>query len=159
MTISENDLKFIAGTVKVINNKVRKYLGQEESKQEVPTVAVQESLDSDFNPEESWKRWKKSKLETGWTLCAPDEYDQEQKKHPNLVEEYKDLPESEKVKDYVFFAICEASERAINRERDRETQSAPLPPEAPNVAGEKVTLTASDIGTIKLNEDGTEEIT
>lgn len=96
-----------AEAVKKANDEVRKLFGQEPSHQEVPVQVVRDVMNNDcpLEPEESWKRWKKSRLEAGWQL---GKYDQAKKTHPNLIDKYDDLPFDEKVKDFVFWATIKA---------------------------------------------------
>ena len=60
----------------------------------------------DFDTEKQWHEWKESKRDDGWTYG--NVYDPLHKIHPNLVENYSDLPESEKHKDFIFMSSVAA---------------------------------------------------
>ena len=112
--ISERDMLFIAEIAKDINNTIRKVFQQEASNVPVSKEAIENRLIYQLDPQQSWKRWKKARLEAGWKLGP---YDQEKKTHPNLIEDYNLLPFSEKVKDYTFFAVVETARRILAKER------------------------------------------
>lgn len=56
-------------------------------------------------PSASHDSWLKEKREAGWTYGAVK--DPEKKEHPCFVP-YEDLPAEQKMKDYLFGAICKA---------------------------------------------------
>ncbi len=56
-----------------------------------------------ITPEESHKNWMKDKLESGWKY-GPIK-DPEKKEHPCMVP-YEELPLEQRVKDYLFAAVC-----------------------------------------------------
>jgi len=58
------------------------------------------------SPEELHKRWIEDYQAMGWTYG--DEYDPDQKKHPDLVP-WSALGEKERAKDAVFLALCEVA--------------------------------------------------
>ncbi len=70
-------------------------------------------LETDRTPQESHASWMKQKKEEGWTYGAFK--DPENKKHPCICE-YDLLPETQRVKDYLFKAVIEST---------RETKAAP----------------------------------
>lgn len=57
------------------------------SKSELPT------------PEEMWLEWKTYKLKSGWTKGI---YSVNDKTHPNLLDEYDELSDIDKMKDRIF---------------------------------------------------------
>ena len=56
-------------------------------------------------PEDSHKSWLKQKTEEGWKYGEVK--DTEKKEHPCFVP-YEQLPESQKVKDYIFLSVVTA---------------------------------------------------
>ena len=62
-------------------------------------------------PAELHQSWLNFKISHGWTL-GPTK-DEDLKEHPSLVP-YEDLPESQRLKDHVFYAIVHAmTERGV----------------------------------------------
>jgi RyR domain len=61
--------------------------------------------DPSLTPAEMHDNWAKFKVEDGWTYG--EEKDTEKKTHPQLVP-YEDLPEEQRVKDYLFQGIVRA---------------------------------------------------
>lgn len=65
--------------------------------------AVSNAIDSKlYSPAEAHKQWSTWMLAQGW---EHGEYNRDEKKHPNLIP-FEQLPESEKVKDILFIAVC-----------------------------------------------------
>lgn len=113
----EKELKKWGEVAKNVNNVFRKYFGQEESKVEFSQESIAKCVSKVliakekgvFDPKKSWESWKEERRSQGWTH---GEYDQEKKTHPNLIENYEDLPFEEKVKDYTFHAVILALHEA-----------------------------------------------
>lgn len=106
-----------ADVAKNINNALRAYLGQEESKIPIDVKALTKVLEENegrypLDPEASWKRWKKLRLEQGWVYN--EKYNQELKHHPNLVDHYEELPLNERVKDFVYWAVVNTALEVSN---------------------------------------------
>jgi hypothetical protein len=57
----------------------------------------------DITAEDMWESWCEFKENAGWKLGEVK--DVEKKTHPNLVDDYMDLPEMERKKDELFVAI------------------------------------------------------
>jgi hypothetical protein len=53
-------------------------------------------------PSDAWENWKAFKINDGWTHGAVKDLDA--KTHPNLVDNYEDLPETERHKDLLYLA-------------------------------------------------------
>jgi len=69
-------------------------------------VGVEQALNyPEISPEELHDNWVYFKLGTGWTYGEEKNIDK--KTHPSLIP-YKDLPETEKVKDHLFRAVVNA---------------------------------------------------
>ena len=113
--------ELIAQIAHIINNDLRAYFGQEPSRVKLNTSAVIESVaQTKLDPEQNWLLWKRTRLNDGWVYG--EKYDQDKKVHPNLVENYEDLPEKEKVKDYVYWAVvksCVLYADAVRRTKER----------------------------------------
>lgn len=67
-------------------------------------TGVEKHLENPMTPEESHKSWMAYKAAEGWVYGK--EKDIEKKTHPCMVP-YEELPSSQKVKDYIFKAICD----------------------------------------------------
>jgi hypothetical protein len=77
-------------------------LSQEDKEHYIHAVA--NAIDSKLeSPQEAHKQWSTWMLAQGWEFG--EQYDREGKKHPNL-RPYDQLPETEKVKDILFIAVC-----------------------------------------------------
>ena len=100
---------------KSVNDELRKHFGQKPSPVKASGKAAQYMYENSFplDPEASWKRWKKERLEQGWVYGW--EYDAEKKTHPNLTESYSALNFNERTKDYVFWAVCKAAFAALDK--------------------------------------------
>ena len=117
-----------AKIAKDINNKLRAFLGQEKSNVDVDaralfTVLFQHGMQYPLDPKASWERWKKHRSMAGWTYSPT--YNQELKQHPNLVDNYDQLPFGEKVKDFTYWAVVNATLKACkdaNKEVRHESQ-------------------------------------
>jgi hypothetical protein len=57
------------------------------------------------SPSTSHEMWMQEKCKTGWTYGPVK--DAEKKEHPSLVH-YSQLPHEERIKDYLFGAVCAA---------------------------------------------------
>jgi len=62
-------------------------------------------LNTDVTPELSHASWMLQKLSNGWKFGPVK--DPEKKEHPCMVP-YKDLPLEQRVKDYLFIAVCKS---------------------------------------------------
>ena len=79
-------------------------LSWSESSQEIRDATihgVKKILESHYQPtpEQMWNEWKQYKLKAGWSKGC---YSVENKTHPNLVEEYEELSEIDRMKDRIF---------------------------------------------------------
>jgi len=61
-------------------------------------------LESKLTPEQSHENWMEEKISNGWKYGETK--DAEKKTHPCLVP-YNQLPQEQKIKDYLFKAICD----------------------------------------------------
>ena len=111
----EDKCLLVGEIAKKVNDQLREHFGQKPSPVPVSGKAAQYQYDHNFplDPEASWKRWKKERLEQGW-VYGPT-YNAENKTHPNLVETYATLPFEEKIKDFTFWASCKAAFAALDR--------------------------------------------
>lgn len=99
--------ELIAQIAHIINNDVREYFGQEPSRAPINNSTIISTVaQKKLDPEANWEAWKKARLDDFWKFGKT--YDQKNKIHPNLVEKYDDLPEKEKIKDYVYWAVIKA---------------------------------------------------
>lgn len=65
---------------------------------------VQAILSGDVtSPEQSHENWKRFKIADGWTYGPVK--DAETKTHPCIVDNYEDLPEVDRHKDVLYFAV------------------------------------------------------
>ena len=89
-----------------INNDVRHHFGQIRSTMQGTKGGVEFNLNQPLNPEASWKSWKIDRGLHGWQYGPV--YDDKRLIHPNIVENYSDLPQLEQVKDFVHWASINA---------------------------------------------------
>jgi len=66
---------------------------------------------NEATPEESHKNWLDQKVAEGWKYGEVK--DVEKKEHPCCVD-YSELPQDQKVKDYIFSSIVDAFKRSKN---------------------------------------------
>ena len=105
-----------------LNNRYRQEINQEPTTQSKEAFknhckSVEKTIETygcyPLDPVRSWERWKKCRLAEGWTYSPT--YDAENKKHPNLVEHYHLLPESERTKDIIHWAAIEAATQMFDQ--------------------------------------------
>ena len=120
-TLSGKDLAAIGAVCQQVNNYVRKYYRQEESKVPIPAQVVKAVLESrSFCPRKSHAAWRAARLKAGWKAGA---YNQKKKRHPNLkAAGWDDLPFKERVKDWTFYASLMGAAIAIQFKYDEAAQ-------------------------------------
>lgn len=103
-----------------LNLALRAYFGQDDGLAK-PSAnlgkVIKEALKDGvypLDPKASWERWKEMRLAEGWKFDPA--YNKEKKTHPNLVIDYSSLPESERIKDYTFWAAVNAVIKAAEKE-------------------------------------------
>lgn len=68
-------------------------------------AGVEFHLEKERSPSESHESWMKQKVEDGWVYG--DYKDPKKKTHPCILP-YEELPESQRVKDYLFKAVVDS---------------------------------------------------
>lgn len=93
-----------ANYCKLLNQKTLKNWDEASDQIRESTINGVETLinNPEMTPEESHKNWMEWRGENGWIWGEVK--DEEKKTHPNMVE-YDELPDTEKIKDFIFHSI------------------------------------------------------
>ena len=92
------------------NRALRKEIGEEDISKPLEYSVLKKvfKMEEKMSPERSHEMWLESKKALGWKYGK--ELDWEKKEHPNFVP-YRELPDSQKLKDYLFRGILEAFQK------------------------------------------------